>query len=598
MAKKDRDKQVWFIQKRANIHQMIALLHGIIERKYDGTTWNTQKQDNLNLELKKLGATRSGKKIAPQGMRTLVASVQYLGFVYLDTTTVPTTLRITKAGYEFYNTHKDELKPISQLTKELTINSSNHVLSQMNKLQITNPITLPHCENIYVFPFRVTLKMLLELVYLDKEEIAMYIFNTKTMSEIGFKIQEIKNFRSLLPIERERLVEKYKTTEIGNITLTQASSAGYFMQFCEGTGVIGRGNISTNRKGSIDSIAIKDGNKELVEEILDYFANVDAFDFKTDLKLWIDYFGYPERLKPPVVLTLNNVSGEEIYFEIIHKSEKMVDTGIFGNGDSYGIPIFEEENYTLRVFKVRDGLKLFEHDFIGKKGSPFEITLNSVNNQRSIISESPVLSLYDSFSVIAKEIIEHSNSKNFSEKMLQKLRLLKTRLGIDKTSDKSLRGAYYEQLFYDLLRDIKQKGIIDDAYWNGKIGKYDLPVQAPGGKTGTSDIIFVQNKIHYVLELTTIKGKASQFQAELSSVPDHIKLYNEKINNSAKVRGIFCAPDVHKRNHVAMKTILADQGIEFISITDKEIIRALNARSAKDLAENLEELFNTDRFSI
>ena len=35
----------------------------------------------------------------------------------------------------------------------------------------------------------------------------------------------------------------------------------------------------------------------------------------------------------------------------------------------------------------------------------------------------------------------------------------------------------------------------------------------------------------YVLELTTIKGKSMQFQAECSSVPDHIKLYQEKYPN-------------------------------------------------------------------
>lgn len=31
MASKNRDKEVWFVPKRANVHQMIALLHGIIK---------------------------------------------------------------------------------------------------------------------------------------------------------------------------------------------------------------------------------------------------------------------------------------------------------------------------------------------------------------------------------------------------------------------------------------------------------------------------------------------------------------------------------------------------------------------------------------
>ena len=45
----------------------------------------------------------------------------------------------------------------------------------MEKLQITNPIINKDCENIYVFPFRFMLKILLRLKYLDKEEIASEI---------------------------------------------------------------------------------------------------------------------------------------------------------------------------------------------------------------------------------------------------------------------------------------------------------------------------------------------------------------------------------------------------------------------------------------
>ncbi len=231
MAKRDRSKKFWFIPKRANVHQMLAFLHGMIEKNYDGTTWNPQKQDNLNLELKKLGATKDGEKIAPQGMRTLLASVHYLGFVYLDTTTEPTRIRITEAGYQFYNMHKNDLRVIEKLTKSLTINSSPSVYHQMKKLQITNPIILPHCEDIFVFPFRVVLSMLLKLEYLDKEEIALYVFHTSSMSEIDFRVQEIINFRKLDTLDRENLINQYKKTDVGNITLTQAASSSYFMQF-------------------------------------------------------------------------------------------------------------------------------------------------------------------------------------------------------------------------------------------------------------------------------------------------------------------------------------------------------------------------------
>ena len=65
MAQKNRTKEIWLIPKRVNLHQTICLIDGIIERKYDGTSWNPQKQNNLGVNLKKWGATRDGKNISP-----------------------------------------------------------------------------------------------------------------------------------------------------------------------------------------------------------------------------------------------------------------------------------------------------------------------------------------------------------------------------------------------------------------------------------------------------------------------------------------------------------------------------------------------------
>ena len=63
MAQKNRSKEIWLIPKRVNLHQTICLIDGIIERKYDGTSWNPQKQNNLGVNLKKWGATKYGKNI-------------------------------------------------------------------------------------------------------------------------------------------------------------------------------------------------------------------------------------------------------------------------------------------------------------------------------------------------------------------------------------------------------------------------------------------------------------------------------------------------------------------------------------------------------
>ena len=53
MAQKNRSKEIWLVPKRVSLHQTICLIDGIIERKYDGTVWNPQKQNNLGVNLKK-----------------------------------------------------------------------------------------------------------------------------------------------------------------------------------------------------------------------------------------------------------------------------------------------------------------------------------------------------------------------------------------------------------------------------------------------------------------------------------------------------------------------------------------------------------------
>ncbi|MDY4480147.1 MAG: AlwI family type II restriction endonuclease [Lactobacillus johnsonii] len=582
MAKRDRSKKFWFIPKRANVHQMLAFLHGMIEKNYDGTTWNPQKQDNLNLELKKLGATKDGEKIAPQGMRTLLASVHYLGFVYLDTTTEPTRIRITEAGYQFYNMHKNDLRVIEKLTKSLTINSSPSVYHQMKKLQITNPIILPHCEDIFVFPFRVVLSMLLKLEYLDKEEIALYVFHTSSMSEIDFRVQEIINFRKLDTLDRENLINQYKKTDVGNITLTQAASSSYFMQFCEGTGVIERNSIYVdNSDKAIDSIKIKSQFRQDVVKVLSQFKGIHPYDFKDNLLLWIDYIGSMGKLYPPVDFKLKNSSLREVYIEVFqHKDIIYTNVLAFLGEDCF--PVFIDEEYEVKIYLFDKAQHVGKFKFKGNENCVLDVG-DFIKLDCTANAENSLLELED-------EIRLHSKATTFTSTMLPKLRLLNKKLGIDKINDKSLRGAYYEYLFYRLLSILKSKNMIDDVFWNGKIGKYNLPIQAPGGKQGTPDIIFIKDGIHYILELTTIKSKSGQHSAELSSVPDHIRLYSKQFRN-IKIRGIFCAPEIHERNHNVMKAILLGESIEFISIKDSEFLDILCVENSMLLGQKLESLF-------
>ena len=583
MVQENREKRYWFIPKRANVHQMLAFIHGMIIRNYNGQTWNTSKQDTLNLELSRLGATRNGKKISPQGMRTLLASVHYLGFVYLDNSTTPTTIHLTNAGIVFYEAHKNQLVKIDSLGQsDKIVKSSRSVLSQFNKLQITNPIILKDCEDIFVFPFRVTLKIILELGYLDKEEIALYVFNIKEMLEIDKAIKEIEIFRNLDEVDRRELISSFKKTQLGNISLVQAPSSGYFIQFCVATGLFeSKLNFINNLNRSVNVLQLKENSKDEAIQLYNEYKNINTYDFKENLMLWIQYFGDPKVNFPPISGKIKNNSGNEIYIEIVDSLNlNFILSDIIPNGSMREFPTFENFQYIIKVFDVSTGNKIHESEFLGHENLVIDI-----NEQAQNI-------IPNSFAYFKEQIIAHSQSTNFDGFMLSKLELLKRERNIDKLQDKSLRGAYYEYLFSSALLELVSEGIIDDAYWNGSISNYSLPVSAPGSD-GRPDIVFIIDDIHYVLELTTIKSKSMQERAEMSSVPQHIIKYAVE-HPSNVVRGIFCAPIIHERVNISMLTNINsyhESNVSFVSLSDTKLLEIFSNTSKQGIIDSFDKEF-------
>lgn len=581
MAQGNRSKEVWLIPKRVNLHQTICLLDGIIERNYDRTTWNPGKQNNLGVNLKKLGATRDGKNISPQAIRTLFASIpQYLGFAYINVNTTPNTVCITKAGYELWNYHKGELEPIRNLVedKDKTIQESEKILYQMEKLQITNPVILKDCENIFVFPFRITLKLLLELEYLDIEELAYFVFQMHDESEFELTLKKIKKFREMPSIERKEIIEAFKKTHIGNITLVQAASSGYYQSLCVLTGIIDKIRILPNNlKEKLSAITIKEQYKEYVKEIIyNKYTSIRTYDFKNNLDLWIEYIGNPDRISPPIDISFENHSDDVVYI-LIKKDEKLLNCDVIPSKSSIIYPLFMNEEYDVEVCNYEEGKTISKQNIVIERMDDIKIILDTKN-----VTE---IADKDSNEEIIKKIIEHSECTNFAGNFKEQLEVLNKVVGINKLEDKSLRGAYYEYLFFKLLSNLKAEGKIDEVIWNGKIGKYLLPMQAPGGKTGTCDIVFTINNTDYVLELTTIKSKSMQFSAECSSVPDHIRLHSERSRN--KTVGIFVAPLIHMRNENTMKSVLNNYNLDMICLTDKEFINIIKSDNIYNELDNL-----------
>lgn len=583
MAQKNRTKEIWLIPKRGSLHQTICLIDGIIERKYNGTSWNSQKQNNLGVNLKNWGATKSGKNISPQAIRTLVASVpQYLGFVYINTDTTPNTICLTEAGMQLWHKYKNELTKIPNLVdgKDDIIVESEIVLRQMEKLQITNPVIAKDCENIYVFPFRFMLKVLLKLKYLDQEEIAYFLFKVRNEDEVDVIVQEIINFRNLDTDKREALINAFKATHIGNITLVQASSASYFISLCQITGIIDKLKVTPNNMSKkLPALRIKESYIDYVKESLEKKYNrAETYDFADNLQLWIDYIGNPERQFPPINVTIKNTTKNDYLVQVQQDAQYKFDDLIYAK-DIIQFPMFVNEEYNINIISVETGNVIETLQIIP--------TFDQREFEIHCSSNDEVKETEDTIESLTTEIVEHCESSSFAGKTLNYLNTLKKATGIEKTSDKYLRGAFLEFYFFKLLNLLKNQNIIDEVIWNGKIGKYGLPVPAPGGVTGTPDIAFVIDDMHYVLELTTIKSKSQQFSAEGSSVPDHIRLYKQMTNK--EVIGVFCAPIIHERNTAAMQSTIAAYGIKLKCITDKEILEIFKHTDKDEIKKLLED---------
>lgn len=573
MAQKDRSKEVWLVPKRGSLHQTVCLIESIISRGYDNTRWNESKQNNLGNDLRKRGAVRLKRSPSNQSIRTLLASIpQYFGFLYIDSSTTPNTVKLTEAGRRLYSFHKDDIKDIGSLSNgkknDQLIETSPIILEQFEKLQITNPVILKDCVNIYVFPFRLVLKLLLNLGYLDREELAYFVFSIRNEDELPLVINNIKKFRSQNKIDRDLEINLFKDTHVGNITLVKAPSASYFEGLCRNTGIIDKFNNAlpnpgSSKKDKQPAIKIKVGYEKHIEGILeDKYRDAEIYDFGNRLKLWIDYIGNPDRLMPPRDIRLVNKSKGSIIMQVEQNGIMLAGDLVEAN-EALVAPMFFEEDYNIIFINPNDGSTL-ENNIVKPDFSveSYEFDISGTAD------------LNNTFDELAKNIIAHSISKTFEANYSAYLGIIEEIVGQDLINNKNLRGAYYEYLFYKFLDSLREEGVIDDVYWNGSIGQYGLPRPAPGGKIGTPDIVFTINSEFFILELTTIKAKSTQFSAEGSSVPDHIKKFYEN-NLGLKVNGIFSAPLIHDRNTSAMRSILNPLDINLTCITDKNLVELL-----------------------
>lgn len=542
MAQKNRDKEFWLIPKRANLHQSIVLLGGILESNYNGKTWNGSKQDRLGAYLGKNGATNNGRNITPQALRTLLASIpQYFGFTFINTDTTPNTLFVTDAGKTIVKEQESFLENydysnLRDAEKDKgVINYSDTYLKQFLKLQLTNPVILKDCESILVFPLIFTLKILKKTRYLTYEEIALFIFRSKSQNEIDFVTLEIENFRNLEYKKQLQLVEAFKQTHLGNISLVQAPTTSYFQKLCSYTGLIDKSSITitgNNEERKVNTIEIISEKESIINNLLkDY--DFEPYDFKDNLRLWLQYIGNTEVLNTPKdVAILNKTSNEQLV--VVSENDLIINGNLINPNDVISFPAIEKKNYKINIYNKTDGSITETISYVYSNDDKIEIKNINSNNVNQI-----------DINVIEREIIEHINSKDFSEDYLKYILIISKIVGKNLRKSKNLRGSRLEYLFYKYFEKLENENIIDEVIWNGNIGQYGIPSPSPGGPTGSPDILLFVDDMIIVVELTTIKPKSQQWSAEGASVPDHIRLVEEKYPDK-KIFALYLAPIIHE----------------------------------------------------
>lgn len=555
-----RSLEIWHIPKRQNVHQIIGAVEILAQEEFNGKSWTGMRQETFNTRLGRYGLTNNGRPLSPSARRTLEALIKYLGFIYIDSETTPPTIHVTNAGRELIEKHgsvlgkRRTLRQVQENKEEIL--ESPVVKHQMTKLQIVNPVIREDCVNILLFPFRITLRLLIKLEKLSKEELGYIVFSMKQEDEFDLIVERIKTFRSLPKERRDAEIEAFKNTEIGNLTLVQAPTATYYMGLCIGTGLCGRKN---------DDLIIRQDKIGEIEEILERFKDVHPFDFGDNLRLWIEYYGNIERLRPPflVGLTLNEIA--HVYIRVLDSESKEVDRGVISEERTQlSIPLFEGETYKFEFYSFNDASKIYEKTHkIERDRISF-----SIPTQREFRVS------WDIDSTI-KRIDALISNRTYDPEYEHHIEIVKKITGKSNFNPAQLRGGRLEYLFYRLLSVLKDEKVIDEVVWNGRLDEFGLAYPALGGKEGYPDLYFFTNKTLFVLELTTIRAGALQWSAEGASVHDHIMNQLEKIGSGYKVIGLFSAPTLAPRVVGMFKHISSKEKVPHIPIPINELVTIL-----------------------
>ncbi|MBA7685880.1 hypothetical protein ES703_94311 [subsurface metagenome] len=448
---------------------------------------------------------------------------------------------------------------------------SNVLKQQMMKLILTNPSISTYCQNIKVAPFRETLILLLDddINHLSPEEMAMYLFHMKSSSQRSTIKTDILKFRTLQESEKRKKVKEYMATPEGNLTLRQAPTASYWRQLCMNTGLC-------RLDGGL--LKLRENMRREAKQLLEIYQD-EIYDFKDNLPLWHDYFTSLRNVQPiDIRLTLTGV-GSIQYLVTLFENSKIIRGALLSSNQILNVSLFPNEEIRIDITDLEDGnvIESAKKTFV-KTDTSCEISLPSVRG----------IEVDKNF--YAQKITELVSSSDFDLQYERHLKIISKHIKQDLLSKKRrawLRGGRLEFLFCKLLDLIESNGIISELHWNGSIDEFGIAHPTPGLKKGLPDIYFKCGASFYLLELTTITAPSSQWQAEGSSVPFHIKNF---ANNTGirDVVGIFSAPAIDEKVDVALKNTLIPDRYYIICISVNDFVDILLHSS--DLNKTLQKL--------
>lgn len=576
---RQRSIEIWHVPKRGSIHQIIGALNIIQHFRIDGKPWPSTKRKLFDQKFAMWGFTSRGRSLSRNASETLEALIKYLGLLVVDQ---EGKIKVTPAGKALIEEFpvkepKKKKRKLKETMQSMGTVSSGVIKKQMMKLILTNPTVLAYCRNMKIAPFRETLRLLLDekISYLTPEEMAMFLFHMKNTAQKQRVRGAILRFRSLSANRRNDLVERYKGTPEGNLTLRQAPTAIYWRQLCMNTGLFEVDNASLKLRSEKEQ-EVKDLLKKYEDEI---------YNFKSNKQLWYEYFTIPRRIRQPIDirLKLRHVGPTE-YSVAVLRGKKLM-KGLLIDGERiFEVPVFpnEEIRITATDLETGDVVRSVKRRF-GQREEFLEIDV--LKKKKSEIDKN----------VYAGKISEHISSPDFDTQYQRHLKIVGDHLGRDllnRKSRASLRGGRLEFLFARLLEQLELEGRIRSPEWNGFIDEFGVMRPAPGLRSGQPDISFKCGKMYYLLELTTIRAASGQWTAEGSSVPYHIKNFVTR-TRITDVIGIFCPPVVHERVDASLKnTLIPDRCyIICLAITDFVDILVKSSNLEQSLGRILEDQY-------